>query len=337
MARTKTTFNPPPNVPPNIDYKALYPWASDELLDKTSTLTSSGDVIKHREDEVVSMSRMFGRECDAYVSIRPCAKGEPVCIDDRANDGEPFFFLYATVFKRIKLRLLLSGFERALLKEISVASAQLHPNSWAFAILCNHFGHPPSVDVFLHFFEAKSPGKKLWVRFNGVAGRVLLTLFQQSYKGFKGKFFKVCCTDHDPTLLDGFPLYWVGKLKFRKPKSLEELTPPDRELCQVLASLGAVFNTAQLIKHEYRPSDLKGYIGTCFYSSPTSLYISVVNLHITRFVFSCLCIYWFTSYILWLLCFLIDGCILCRTIFSCFIALAQVWCLTRRKGTGWLM
>jgi len=90
-----------------------------------------------------------------------------------------------------------------------VALAQLHPNSWAFVrafgILCNHFEHPPSVDVFLYFFEAKSPGKKLWVSFNGVAGRVLFTLFQQSYKGFKGKFFKVCCNDYDPALLDGFP------------------------------------------------------------------------------------------------------------------------------------
>ena len=124
------------------------------------------------------------------------------------------------------------------------------------------------MDVFLQFFEAKSPGKKLWVSFNGVAGRVLLTLFQQSYKGFKGKFFRVCYTEHDPTLLDRFPLYWVENLKFRKPKSLEELATPDCALCQVLASLGAVFNTAKLIKHEYSPSDLKGYIGTCFYSFP---------------------------------------------------------------------
>jgi len=109
-------------------------------------------------------------ECDTYVSIRPCAEGKPVCADDCANDGEPFFFLYVTVFKWIKLRLPLSGFERALLTEINVAPTQLHPNSWAFvrafAIMCNHLGHPPSVDVFLHFFETKSPEKKLWVSFN---------------------------------------------------------------------------------------------------------------------------------------------------------------------------
>jgi len=246
-------------------YKALYPWASAELLVETSTLTSSEDVRKNRDDEPDCVGRVFGRESDAYVSVRPCAKGEPMCSDEWTNDGEPYFFLYQTVFKRIKLRLPLTGFERALLKEINVAPAQLHPNSWAFmrafSILCNHFGHPPSMDVCLHFFEARSPGKNLWVSFNGVAGRVLLTLFQQSYKGFKGKFFRVCCTDHNRTLMHGFPLYWVMKLEFKKPRTLEELTPHDREFCQVLASLGAVFNTVQLIKHEYDAEALKGYIG----------------------------------------------------------------------------
>jgi len=39
------------------------------------------------------------------------------------------------------------------------------------------------VDVFLHFFEVKKQGKSLWVSFSGVAGRILLTLFQNSYKG----------------------------------------------------------------------------------------------------------------------------------------------------------
>jgi len=163
--------------------------------------------------------------------------------------------------------LPLTRFEQALLTKINVAYAQLHPNSWAFVraftILCNHIGHTPLMDVFLHFLEAKSAGKKLWVSFTGVARRVLLTLFQQSYKGFKGKFFKVCCSTHDPTLLDGFPLYWVKKLKFKKPRGVEKLTPFDRKLCQLLSSLRVVFNTAQLIKHEYSAIDLKGYISIC--------------------------------------------------------------------------
>jgi len=86
-------------------------------------------MMKHRKDEAAHMLRVFGRECDAYVSVLPCVAGEPVCAEERANNGEPFFFLYATIFKWNKLRLPLTGFERALLTEINVALAQLHPNS----------------------------------------------------------------------------------------------------------------------------------------------------------------------------------------------------------------
>ena len=92
-------------------------------------------------------------------------EGELVCIDEFADLEDPIFFMYSTVFKRLKLRLPLTGFEHALLTEVNVAPAPLHPNSWAFvttfAILCSHFGRTPSMNVFLYFFKAKSPGKKL--------------------------------------------------------------------------------------------------------------------------------------------------------------------------------
>ena len=149
MARTKTTSNPPSN-------RLQGHWASEDLLAETFKLTSGEDVAKHREDEAAHMTRVFGGKRGAYVSVCPCAEGEPVCVDYRVNYGEPFFFLSATIFKRVKLRLPLTGFERALLTEINVAPAQLHPNDWAFvravAILCNHLGFNPSVDVFLYFF-----------------------------------------------------------------------------------------------------------------------------------------------------------------------------------------
>ena len=142
-------------------------------------------------------------------------------MDDRSNDGVPFFFFYQMVFKHIGMCLPFSGFERELLTEINVAPAQLHPNSWAFVkafrILCGYFGQPPFVDIFLHFFEVEKQGKSLWVSFIGIAGRILLSLFQQSYKGWRGKFFRVYCTEHDPTALDGFPLYWVKDVKLTKP------------------------------------------------------------------------------------------------------------------------
>jgi len=207
MARAKIT----PNPPPPINYKSLYRWAPDSLLAETSKITSFKDIKAYKDGESSEKLCIFVKEHDKFVKVLPYREGEPVCIDESADPEDPFFFMYSTVFKRLKLRLPLIGFKRVLLTEVNVAPAQLHPTSWtfvkAFSILCNNFGHTPSVDVFLYFFEAKSPGKKLWMSFNGFAGRVLLSLFQQSYKGFKGMFFKIQCSKFDPTLLDGFPLY----------------------------------------------------------------------------------------------------------------------------------
>ena len=204
MARTKVTANPPPT---STNYRASYSWASDRLFVETSSLTTTADWRAHVDSEPLGKS--FGRVHDAYISVFPCTAGYHVCVDNRSNDGEPFF--YQTVFKCIGQRVCFNNFERELLTELNVAPAQLHPNSWAFirafSILCGYLGHAPSVDIFLHFFEAKSPGNNLWVSLSGVTGRVIFSLFLQSYKGFKGKFFGVCYADQDRTALVGFPLY----------------------------------------------------------------------------------------------------------------------------------
>jgi len=94
-----------------------------------------------------------------------------------------------------------------------------------------------------------------------VTWKDIFSLFQQSYKGFRGKFFRVCCANQDCTTLDGFPLYWVEKLKFKKAKTLDELSSADREVFQALASLGVVFNTAELIKRACDPTALSNYLG----------------------------------------------------------------------------
>ena len=217
----------------------------------------------HIEGSGVYQHRAFARRHDEDISVLPCVPGKPVCEDERANNGVPFFFFYQTVFKRIGMRLPFSAFERELLTEINVAPAQLHPNNWAFikafGILCGYLGQAPSVDVFLHFFEVKKQEKSLWVSFSSIVGRVLLTLFQQSFKGWRGKFFRVCCSDYDQTALDGFPLYWVEKVKLTKPKSLDELPSSDREVCQILASAGP-FDTSLLISREYNAEALAKYM-----------------------------------------------------------------------------
>jgi len=199
----------------------------------------------------------------------------PVCVDDRVTNGVPFTFIYSAIFKRV--RLPFTFFEKDLLTELNVAPCQLHPNAWAFIrafeILCNHFGDPPSTDVFLHFFEAKNPGDRSWVSLNGVSGRVILGLYQQSFKDWKGKFYMITSNEHNPTLLEGFPLYWVLRVEFRKPRGLEAMTPYERELCGLLSSLGAKFGSSTLIKHEFNVEMLKKYIGLP-YSLPFNLLFS---------------------------------------------------------------
>ena len=185
MTCTNTEPDSSPKTPKS-NYKAFYPWASDELLSECTSLTSFQDLEAHRGDPHLYNFNAFCRTHDAHISVRPGRPGEPVCLDDRPRKGKPFFFMYQTVFKRVGVRLPFTPFERELLTEINTAPAQLHPNSWAFVrgfqILCGYLGIPPSVDIFLHFFEVKKQGKSFWVSFSGIAGRILLSLFQNPYK-----------------------------------------------------------------------------------------------------------------------------------------------------------
>ena len=265
MARNKTTATPPP---PRSNYKEEYRWASDELLAECSTLTSVEDVEAHRGDPTLYNFNAFHKTHDSHIFVCRVKPGEPVCVDERATGGSPFFFVYQMVFKRVGLRLPFTPFERELLTEINTAPAQLHPNSWAFVkgfqILCGLLGIPLSVDIFLHFFEVKKQGKSLWMSFFGVVGRIILTLFQNSFKGWKGKFFKVRATKFDPTALEGFPLYWSEKPISTKPKALDKLVSADKEVCKVLTGLGVVFDTAKLIANEFKAHGLSTYFGICF-------------------------------------------------------------------------
>ena len=51
----------------------------------------------------------------------PYTLGEPVCGDERANNGVPFFYFYQVVFKCIGVHLPFSRFEKELPTEINVA------------------------------------------------------------------------------------------------------------------------------------------------------------------------------------------------------------------------
>jgi len=167
------------------------------LLGETFSINTDCDILRLQKGDQANLSS--SKENDDKVSVRPCPPGEPICTDNQGSDGDPFCFVYAMMFKKVKLRFPFTRFERELLTELDIAPAQLHPNGWAFVwayqIICAHLGHPASVDVFLYLFEAKNPNDRLWVSLNGVAGRSILSIFQQSYKDLKGKFVRVFCND----------------------------------------------------------------------------------------------------------------------------------------------
>ena len=100
----------------------------------------------------------------------------------------------------------------------------------------------------------------LWVTLSNVPGRVLLTPFQNSFTGWKGRFFKICRTDLAPTALDGFPLYWVREVRALKTKPFKKLAPSDQIACRILAEAGS-FDSATLISLEFSAGTLKKYIG----------------------------------------------------------------------------
>ena len=249
--------------PHRVSPKDLYTWASSELLDECSCLLSTRAIREHKGDSCSYDHRAFAKGHDDDIVVLPCTLGELVCGDERANDGVPFFYFYQVVFKTVGVRLPFSRFEKEVLTEINVAPAQLYPNSWAFIkafdILFGFLGCTPSVDIFFHFFEVKRQRNNLWVTLSNVPGRVLLTPFQNSFTGWKGRFFKICRSDLVPSALDGFPLYWVRETRALKSKPFKKLAPNDQVVCRILAEAGG-FDSATLISLEFNAGTLEKYI-----------------------------------------------------------------------------
>ena len=241
-----------------MDYHAMYPWAPENLLEEVLIYTSHEQIVTYMKSEHPKKCT-FGREHDRALKLVPCRKDKLVCCDESSDPDGSFCYFYAILFKKVPLHLPLFNFEKELLTKINVATAQLHLNSWAFvrgfSILCAQFGLLPTVEAFLYFFEAKRLGHQLWVSFNGVAGRALLSLFQQSYKGFKGKFLKIRCNKRDPTLLDEFPLYWTKKPTFQTARCLDNMPQWDQEVCHFFSSLKVLFDTTTLISQEFSQGD----------------------------------------------------------------------------------
>ena len=69
--------------PPKTNYKALYKWASNDILNECTTLTTFEAVENHRGDPHLYNFNAFCRTHDAHISVRPGRPEEPVCVDDK--------------------------------------------------------------------------------------------------------------------------------------------------------------------------------------------------------------------------------------------------------------
>jgi len=202
------------------------------------------------------------------VAITTYDNDEAIC-----RDGTLFLlpqqkstYMYITLFEKLGLRLPFNTFEKELLTILNISPCQLHHNSWAFIrafqVLCTHFGITSLANMFLYFFELRAPHKQLWASLNGVSGRGLLTLFNSSYKGFKVVFIKIVAPDHNPFLLEGFPLYWCQSPNVQTPWQLGDLDPSEKKDCLMLEQLNIIFDTQKLLELEFQVVDLKFHIGT---------------------------------------------------------------------------
>jgi len=94
-----------------------------------------------------------------------------------------------------------------------------------------------------------------------VSGRGVVSLFQSTYKNFKRCFIKACPSVDDPTLLNGFPLYWTPKPHFQSASRLENLDVKERGICELLEGLKVVFDTSTILTREYDLGLFKAYMG----------------------------------------------------------------------------
>jgi len=181
------------------------------------------------------------------VQVVACELDEVVCKDESFDSPGSFCFFYDTLFTKLYLPLPLFIFEKEVLNELNVCPAKLLPNSWAFirafVILCSHFRISPTLNTFFYFFEFKSYKKQPWHSLNSCGGRGLISLFQSSYKNFKGRFVKVQPTPKSLTLLDRFSLYWSRKPCFQSAHQLKQLDPSERGVCEFLENIQIIFDT----------------------------------------------------------------------------------------------
>ncbi|KOM57202.1 hypothetical protein LR48_Vigan11g023400 [Vigna angularis] len=213
-----------------------------------------------------------------HFKLAICQRTERVC-HGRGNYPSDFFYVYATMFKDLKVLLPFSDFQMGVLRTLNLAPTQLHLNGWAFmqafSAICSGLALYPTPVAFLYFFHVQPHPSKPWVSFRTVENKHLLTLYNSSYKDFKNHFFKVVPTEigHQsfcfPTGEAKFPFYWTPDprkvLSWPKP----QMAPEDLDLINQLCQLPPKSSCRALI----------GFLGNTNLSSNVFSKLSLIVFH----------------------------------------------------------
>lgn len=243
-----------------------YEWVKKKVCDTVSLYNSPDSM-----DEVLQTLK-FTNGQDGLMVVSSCHPDEPFCWGKSALSREDFFFVYAPVMRKLRIRLPFSPFICSVLTYLRVAPSQLSPNGWAFVrafeVLCHYHNVNPTRRLLLYFFQAKNNHSSGvgWVSLSSISERPLLYPYTQSFRYFADRFFKIVIPDNFQELaLDEegrhkFPLYWRKKPRSTSKMSDGELSPDERVAVELLQSLPPA-NCWELISLESRPTVLKQFLG----------------------------------------------------------------------------
>ena len=105
----------PQAAPLQHDYARVYEWAPLHLLAETSSRLPDDHLTNLLSSDLDEPTCALDREDGSHLGVCIPPRGMPICVDDRATNGVPFTFIYYAIFKRLRLRIPLTFFEKDLL------------------------------------------------------------------------------------------------------------------------------------------------------------------------------------------------------------------------------
>ncbi|KOM41235.1 hypothetical protein LR48_Vigan04g143300 [Vigna angularis] len=176
----------------------------------------------------------------------------------KGSSPDDFFFMYANFFDQLCIRVPFTRFQMVVLREMNVAPAQLHPNSWAvfqvFLAMCLAIGITPTIPILFHYFDVRPLSKGVWVSLTSVKDRTLFRPFFDSYKNFKNQFFKVIIDEagrhefHDVEGNPLFPFYWTRNPRKIKAYPVDTMNLVDLEAICTINALPRRLSTRNLVE-----------------------------------------------------------------------------------------